>query len=85
IDKDKFLDVIINHKDSILKNGTHAKPSDSIWREIASKLNFLVKPLTLYNNFMLNRHNCQQKLLEACETDKNEVISSPISSKITSQ
>lgn len=85
IDKDKFLDVIINHKDSILKNGTHAKPSDPIWREIASKLNFLVKPLTLYNNFMLNRHNCQQKLLEACEKDKNEVTSSPISSKITSQ
>lgn len=85
IDKDKFLDIIINHKDSILKNGSHAKPSDPIWREIASKLNFLVKPLTLYNNFMLNRHNCQQKLLEACELDKKEVISSPMSSKITSQ
>lgn len=85
IDKDKFLDIIINHKDSILKNGSHAKPSDPIWREIASKLNFLVKPLTLYNNFMLNRHNCQQKLLEICELDKKEVISSHMSSKITSQ
>lgn len=84
IDKDKFLDAIISHKDSILKNGSHAKPSDPIWREIASKLNFLVKPLTLYNNFMLNRHNCQRKLLEACELDK-KVVSSPISSKITSQ
>lgn len=85
IDKDKFLDVIINHKDSILKNGSHAKPSDPIWREIASKLNFAVKPLTLYNNFMINKHKCQQKLLEACELDKKEVISIPISSKITSQ
>ncbi|XP_025418797.1 uncharacterized protein LOC112689346 [Sipha flava] len=85
VDKDKFLDIIISHKDSILKNGSHAKPSDPIWREIASKLNFLVKPLTLYNNFMLNRHNCQQKLLEACELDKNELAVSQISSKITSQ
>lgn len=85
VDKDKFLDVIISHKDSILKNGSHAKPSDPIWREIASKLNFLVKPLTLYNNFMLNRHNCQQKLLEACEQDRKEVEISQISSKITSQ
>lgn len=85
VDKDKFLDVIISHKDFILKNGSHAKPSDPIWREIASKLNFLVKPLTLYNNFMLNRHNCQQKLLEACEQDRKEVEISQISSKITSQ
>lgn len=84
IDKDKFLDAIISHKDSIFKNGSHAKPSDPIWREIASKLNFLVKPLTLYNNFMLNRHNCQRKLLEACELDK-KIVCSPISSKITSQ
>lgn len=85
VDKDKFLDIIISHKDSILKNGSHAKPSDPIWREIASKLNFLVKPLTLYNNFMLNRHNCQQKLLEACELDRKEMDMSQISSKITSQ
>lgn len=85
VDKDTFLDVIISHKDSILKNGSHAKPSDPIWREIASKLNFLVKPLTLYNNFMLNKHNCQQKLLEACELDKKELNISQISSKITSQ
>ncbi|VVC43509.1 Hypothetical protein CINCED_3A000527 [Cinara cedri] len=85
IDKDKFLDVLISHKNSILKNGSHAKPSDPIWREIASKLNFLVKPLTLYNNFMYNRHNCQQKLLEACEQDKKEVVTSPISSNITFQ
>lgn len=85
IDKDKFLDIIISHKDSILKNGSHAKPSDPIWREIASKLNFLVKPLTLYNNFMLNRHNCQQKLLEACELSTKDVVFSHMSSKITSQ
>lgn len=84
IDKDKFLDIIISHKDSILKNGSHAKPSDPIWREISTKLNFL-KPLTLYNIFMLNRHNCQQKLLEACEQDKKKEVSSLISSKITSQ
>lgn len=85
IDKDKFLDVIISHKSSILKNGSHAKPSDPIWREMTSKLNFLVKPLTLYNNFMINRYNCQQKLLEACEQNNEEVVTSPISSKITSQ
>lgn len=85
INKDKFLDIIMSHKDSILKNGSHAKPSDPIWREIASKLNFLVKPLTLYNNFMLNRHNCQQKLLEACEQNKKEEVSSLISPIITSQ
>lgn len=85
IDKDKFLDIIINHKDSIIKNGSHAKPSDPIWKEIASKLNFSVKPLTLYNNFILNKHKCQQKLLEACELDKKEVFSSPISPIITSQ
>lgn len=85
IEKDKFLDIIISHKDSILKNGTHAKPSDPIWREIASKLNFLVKPLTLYNNFMLNRHNCQKKLLEACEQDKIVTDFTPISTKLTSQ
>jgi len=82
INKDKFLDLIISYKDSILKNGSHAKPSDPIWMELASKLNFVVKPLTLYNNFMLNRHNCQQKLVEACEVNKNDW---PISSKITSQ
>lgn len=85
IDKDKFLDVIISHKDSILKNGSYAKPSDPIWKEMTLKLNFLVKPLTLYNNFILNRHNCQQKLLEACELNEKEVISSLISPKITSQ
>lgn len=85
IDKDKFIDVIISHKDFILKNGSHAKPSDPIWREIASKLNFLVKPLTLYNNFMLNRHNCQQKLLEACELNTKDMVFSQMSSKITSQ
>lgn len=85
INKDKFLDIIISHKDSILKNGSHAKPSDPVWREIASKLNFLVKPLTLYNNFMLNRHNCQSKLLEACEQDKKEAFSKQMSTKLTSQ
>jgi len=85
INKDKLLDVLISYKDSILKNGSYAKPSDPIWREIASKLNYVLKPTTLYNNFRLNKHNCQQKLLEACEANKKEVISLPISSKVTSQ
>lgn len=85
IDKDKFLDVIISYKDSILKNGSQAKPSDSVWTEIAAKLNCALKPLTAYNLFKLNRHNCQQKLLEACRRDTKNQNKSLVSSKITSQ
>ncbi|XP_025203805.1 uncharacterized protein LOC112600710 [Melanaphis sacchari] len=80
IDKDKFLDLLINHKDAIFKHGLYANRSDPVWKEIASKLNFSVKPLAIYNNFLLNRYNCQQKVQEAYEAN-----SSQISSKITSQ
>lgn len=85
IDKNMFLDAIISHKDNIVKNGSHAKFGDPVWKEIAIKLNFKLQPLAIYNNFVTNRFNCKQKLLEACDLSKTNLNSSLISSKITAQ
>lgn len=85
IDKDMFLDAIISHKDSIVKNGSHAKLDDPVWGKIAFKLNFKLQPWAIYNNFVTNRFNCKQKLLEACELSKTNLNSSLISSKRTAQ
>lgn len=84
-DKGTFLDIVISHKDAILKNGSYAKPNDPVWTEIASKLNFVLQPLAVYNNFKTNRHNCKQKVLEASKIEKKETNKPLISSNITPQ
>lgn len=84
-DKDTFLDIVIGHKDAILKSGSYAKPNDPVWREIASKLNFVLQPLAVYNNFKINRHNCKQRVLEASKIEKKEMNKPLISSNITPQ
>lgn len=85
IDKDTFLDAIISHKDTIVKNGSYAKLGDPVWKEISSELNFKLQPLAIFNSFVSNRFNCKEKILEACEFSKTNFNSSLISSKITAQ
>lgn len=84
-DKNTYLNIVISHKDDILKNGSYAEPNDPVWREIASKLNFALQPLDVYNNFKINRHNCRRKVLEASKIEKKEIIKPLILPNIISQ
>ncbi|XP_050542855.1 uncharacterized protein LOC126906337 [Daktulosphaira vitifoliae] len=82
-DRDQFINALIDHKDIILKNGICAKAGDPIWTQIANKLNFIMKPLGIYNNFLMNRYNCQRKVIEAFEQERENKMRKTI--KFTTQ
>lgn len=63
IDKNVLIDVLINYKDRLIRDGQKVvSKCDAIWITIAKELKNQLTPLSLYTFVTCNRYNVREKL-----------------------
>ncbi|XP_050421855.1 uncharacterized protein LOC126834161 [Adelges cooleyi] len=70
VNKDRFLDVLLSHKELLMLNGTHVNAGDPIWHLLAEKLDYQISPTTVYNYFSSNKYNCLTKVKLSIEEER---------------
>ncbi|XP_048874682.1 uncharacterized protein KIAA1958 isoform X1 [Brienomyrus brachyistius] len=69
VPKEKIVQIILERKSEVVKDGRIAVPSDKVWRELSQNLNGVISPKALYTLVKRNGYNvCQDLGVEYVQT-----------------